>query len=374
MKLMFVCGGTAGHINPALAVASYIREHYPQAVIRFAGNPKGMEARLVPEAGFDFVPFRAMGLQRKLTPRNIALNIKSAALLLTARSRAKAVIEDFAPDVVAGTGGYVTAPVLLQAARMGIRTCTHEQNAFPGMTTKLLAPKANKVLLATAAAKKYLPEDREYIVTGNPVRGAILTTSRMAARKELGISDDTFCLLSFGGSLGAQRINEAIADVMAWHCSGGAECRVRHIHATGAYGVELLPRLLAERHTDPASANLDIREYISDMPRCLAAADLVICRAGASTISELQAAGRASILIPSPNVAENHQYHNAMALADEGGAVVIEEKDLGGELLIKKIDTLMKEPAALAEIAAAAKKTAITNANERICAEILSLL
>lgn len=373
MKLLFVCGGTAGHINPALAVASWIRDRRPDAVIRFAGDPTGMEARLVPEAGFEFAPFRAMGLQRRLTLHNIGYNLRSAALLLTAAPRARRVIRDFGPDVVAGTGGYVTAPVLLQAARMGVRTCTQEQNAFPGVTTKMLAGKVDTVMLATEAAEKYLPQDRAYIVTGNPVRGEIFSYDRARARRELGIPEGVFCLLSFGGSLGAQRVNEAVAAVMAWHCAGRAPQPVRHIHATGAYGVELLPRLLAGTHTDPKNKNLDIREYISDMPRCLAAADLVICRAGASTLSELQAAGRASILIPSPNVAENHQYHNAMALARQGAAVVLEEKDLTGERLIAEVAELMRDPKRLAGIAEAAKRGAVRDSAERIAREILSL-
>lgn len=374
MKILFACGGTAGHINPALSIAAAIRSRCPDAEIRFAGNPDGMEARLVPKAGFDFVPFRAMGIQRRLTPYNIYRNIKSVCLLATAEHRARKVIRAFSPDLVVGTGGYVSGPILLVAAKLGIPTGTHEQNAFPGVTTKLLSKQVDKVLLAVEKAKDYLPKEaaEKCVVTGNPVRPEVLTAGREEARRRCGVPEGKLCLLSFGGSLGAQRVNEAVAEVMAWHTKEG---RLHHIHATGQYGTELLPRLLAERkvpyENDP---NLDIREYIDDMPACLAAADLVICRAGAITLSELEAAGRASILIPSPNVAENHQYHNAMVLQNAGAALVLEEKDLTGEALVKLVKELTGDPARLRRLGENAKSLAAPHAVEQIAEELLALV
>ena len=175
MRILFACGGTAGHINPALSIAAEIRARAPGAVIRFAGNPGGMEARLVRDAGFDFVPFRAMGIQRRLTPGNIVRNVKSAGLLLTSEARAGRVIREFAPDLVVGTGGYVSGPVLMTACKLGIPTATHEQNAFPGVTTKMLARRVDKVLLAVEKARDYLPRGVPYVVTGNPVRPQVLT-------------------------------------------------------------------------------------------------------------------------------------------------------------------------------------------------------
>ncbi len=373
MKVLFACGGTAGHINPGLSIAAALGSRCPDIQIRFAGNPDGMEARLVPGAGFEFVPFRAMGIQRRLTPYNIYRNAKSVCLLLTAQARAKKVIRAFGPDLVVGTGGYVSGPILLTAAKMGIPTATHEQNAFPGVTTKLLAKQVDKVLLAVEKAKEYLPKEAagKCIVTGNPVRPEILTERREEARRKCGVPEGKLCILSFGGSLGAQRVNEAVADVMAWHIKEG---KLHHIHATGQYGVELLPRLLQDRKV-PYSDNpcLDIREYIDDMPACLAAADLVICRAGASTISELAAAGRASILIPSPNVAENHQYHNAMVLQNAGAAVVLQEKELTGEALVKLVKELTQDPARLRRLGENAKKIAAPRAVE-IAAQLLALV
>ena len=374
MKVLFACGGTAGHINPGLSIAAALGSRCPDIQIRFAGNPDGMEARLVPGAGFEFVPFRAMGIQRRLTPYNIYRNAKSVCLLLTAQARAKKVIRAFEPDLVVGTGGYVSGPILMTAAKMGIPTATHEQNAFPGVTTKLLAKQADKVLLAVEKAKEYLPKEAagKCIVTGNPVRPEILTERREEARRKCGVPEGKLCILSFGGSLGAQRVNEAVADVMAWHIKEG---KLHHIHATGQYGVELLPRLLQDRKV-PYSDNpcLDIREYIDDMPACLAAADLVICRAGASTLSELAAAGRASILIPSPNVAENHQYHNAMVLQNAGAAVVLQEKELTGEALVKLVKELTQDPARLRRLGENAKKIAAPRAVEEIADQLLALV
>lgn len=371
MKILFACGGTAGHINPALAVASVIRRDHPDAEILFVGNPDGMESRLVPKAGFAFAPYRSMGIQRQLSWFNIKYNCRSVMLLLTARRRAAKVLQSFSPDLVFGTGSYISAPILMEAARRGIRTVTHESNALPGVSNRMVALKVDRFLIAVPEAKENLPE-REYIVTGNPVRPEILSADRAAARKKLGIAEDQVCLLSFGGSLGAQTINKAVADLMAWHIPKG---KLHHIHATGRYGVELLPRLLKEKGTAfEHNPNLDIREYIHDMPDCLAAADLVIARAGAMTLAELEAVGRASVLIPSPNVAANHQYHNAMVLQNHDAAVVIEEKDLTGELLVKTVEELTADPARLQQLGKAAASLGCIDAAERIVREVYNLL
>lgn len=371
MKILFACGGTAGHINPALAVADTMRKRHPGVQIKFAGNPNGMEARLVPAAGYEFLPIEILGLQRKINWRNIKYNCRSLYLLARSTSRAKKIIRAFEPDVVVGTGGYVSGPILRTAHKMGIKTLTHEQNAFPGVTTRLLASTADKVLLAVEEAKDRLPKGRDYIVTGNPIREEILFADRAEARKALGVGDRV-CILSFGGSLGAARLNEAVADVMAWHSKGS---EVHHIHATGSYGVEDMPLLLQQKGVNyKNNPHIDIREYINDMPKCLAAADLVIGRAGAITLSELQAAGRASILIPSPNVAENHQYHNAMVLARKEAAVVIEESKLTGPLLVQTVKELVQDPDRLKTVGLNAQRMAIVDAAERICRQIELLL
>jgi len=369
MRILFACGGTAGHINPALAVAGHIMAERPDTVIEFAGNPDGMEARLVPKAGYAFAPIRVLGLQRRFTLRNIRNNVQAAWLLMGSGRRAAKIIRDFAPDVVFGTGGYVSGPVLRKAAQMGCRTIAMENNAYPGLTTKLLVKYVDEILLVVGECRKYLPEGKKYIVTGNPVRDDIFTADRRAAREFYGVGDRV-CIVSFGGSLGAQRLNEAVADLMAWHIKEGKD--FLHIHGSGTYyGPDAYREMLRERGVDASEhENIILREYIDDMPRCLAAADLVISRAGAITLTELEAAGRASVLIPSPNVAENHQYHNAMVLADHGAAVVIEEKDLTGEVLCRTVDELTRDPARLRELGGNARKLAVPDANDRICAEI----
>ncbi|MGN0627810.1 MAG: undecaprenyldiphospho-muramoylpentapeptide beta-N-acetylglucosaminyltransferase [Oscillospiraceae bacterium] len=373
MRILFACGGTAGHINPAIAVANYMKDKDPSVEILFAGNPNGMEARIVPGAGYNFEPIKVLGIQRHLNLRNIKNNVKALWYLAGSSARAKEIIEGFKPDVVVGTGGYVSGPVVRKAALMGYKTVAMESNALPGVTTKLLSKYVDKILLDVEESKKYLPEGKNYIVTGNPVRQEIFTENRKAAREFYNVGD-RICLLSFGGSLGAQRLNEAVADLMAWHL--GENRNFVHIHGSGSYyGPSYYFDMLKEKGIDAHEhENLIIREYINDMPRCLAAADLVICRCGAMTLSELKAAGRASVLIPSPNVAENHQYHNAMVLQSHGAAVVIEEKDLTGELLCKTVKELTENPEKLARLSANAKAMAIENANERIRNEIISLV
>ena len=371
MRVLFVCGGTGGHINPALAVAGYLKKQHPNAQILFAGSPLGMEAGLVPKAGFDFAPIKVKGFQRQLSWRNLKNNMMAVVYLTTSGYRSRQILREFRPDVVMGTGGYVSGPLVRQAAKMGIPTLTHEQNAFPGVTTKLLSKYVDRVMLAVPEAKKYLNPNARFVVTGNPVREAFFTADRNAVRKKMGL-EGKICVLSFGGSLGARRVNEAMAELIAHNQNNP---NIFHIHATGAYGTELFPQLLKEKGitNSKTNPNLDIREYIYDMPECFAAADLVIGRSGASTLSELEAAGKASILIPSPNVAENHQYHNAMTLVRKDAAVVIEEKDLTGKRLRDAFDRLFADPERLRRLGENAASLAINDANDRIYRQIIEL-
>ena len=372
MRILFTCGGTAGHINPALSVADALCRRCPDTEVLFAGNPHGMEARLVPKAGYPFAPIEVEGIQRRLTATNLRRNAHALWLLAKSGRRAARILREFSPDVVMGTGGYASGPIVRKAHQMGIRTLTHEQNAFPGVTTKLLLRHADRVLIAMEGARARLHTDDpdKIILTGNPVREAVLTADRGAARRALGIGD-RICIVSFGGSLGAQRVNEAIAGVMAWH---RGEKGIHHIHATGSYDYDdFLAALSGSGVLLDGNAHLDVREYIDNMPTCLAAADLVICRAGAITLSELECAGRASILIPSPNVAENHQYHNAMELVRGKAAAILEEKDLTAESLIARIRLMIADPEGLAALGRNAAAMAVRDANDRIIREILRL-
>lgn len=371
MHILFACGGTGGHINPALAVAGYIREQHPDARISFIGNRKGMEATLVPKAGYDFYPIDVAGFQRKISFVNIGRNADAFVKMFKSSFQSSKLLKKLAPDVVVGMGGYVSGPVLRKAHQLGIKTATHEQNAFPGITTKMLLKYVDTVMLAMPDARLRLPQDREYVITGNPVRGEILRADRASARAHFGM-DDRIMILSFGGSLGAKRINEAVASLIADHAGSG---KFYHYHATGKFGIEWMPDLLKEKGVDLSKCpEIRMTEYIDDMDLCMAAADLVICRAGAITLSELETMGRASVLVPSPNVAENHQYHNAMTLVNRKAAAVIEEKDLTDEKLIDVVNELTKRKDILDSMGKKASEMAITDASKRIYDEIIKLL
>ncbi len=370
MHILFAAGGTAGHINPAIAVAGVVRAKHPDAKISFIGNKTGMEAKLVVNAGFDFYPVSVAGFQRKINLVNIKRNAEALVKMFTSTVQAGKLLKELKPDVVVGTGGYVSGPVLRKAAKLGIKTATHEQNAFPGITTKALCKLVDEVMVAMPQAIDRLPKDRKYIVTGNPVRQSVIDTKREEARAKLGL-DNRPMILSFGGSLGARIINESVAEILAWHGNSGD---YYHYHAIGKFGMDFMPDLIRSKGVEYEKLNhLRITEYINDMDLCMAAADLVIARSGAITLSELQVQGKASVLIPSPNVAENHQYYNAKALEDIGAAIVIEEKDLTGEKITEVVKDLLSDPAKLSKMGNFAKTNAIFDANERIYEVIMGL-
>ena len=369
-KILFAAGGTGGHINPALAVAGYIRENYPDAQILFAGTPNKMEAKLVPAAGFDFTTIEISGFQRDFSVQGIKDNISTVFKLIKSLPRAKAIIKEFQPDVVIGFGGYVSGPVVRAAAKMGVPTAVHEQNAFPGVTNKLLAKQVDKVMVTTKAAEEYFNAKNPVTVTGLPVRGEMLRADREISRAELGIRDDMPLILSMGGSLGALAINKAVKELIL---SRYESKKCAFLHATGSNGVAMLEDLNSKIDMDK-NPHVMLREYINDMDRCMAAADLVICRAGASTLSELQVMGKASILVPYPYPSENHQYFNAKDLADNNAAIIIEEKDLSGEKLISVVDLLVSNMDKVKEFGDNAKKMAVTDASARITNCLLEIV
>ena len=366
MKIVFAGGGTAGHINPALAVADFIRQHHPDAEILYIGTAKKLEAKLVPEKGYEFYAIDVAGFQRKLTPKNIGRNIAAVKKAITSSAECKKLFMKFQPDFVVGTGGYVSGPVLRQAQKLGFKTAIHEQNAFPGVTTKMLAAKADRVMLAMPEAEKYLKCKRPPVVTGNPVRSELLQITREEARQKLGF-DERPVILSFGGSLGARRINEAVTELIRWH---NPTNKFYHIHAAGSAGYETMKTALSDLTLSPM---IDVREYIRDMDVCMAAADLIICRAGAITLSELCCCAKPSILIPSPYVAENHQFHNAMTLKNAGAAQILEEKDLSGQSLIEQVSVMIENKGLLQKMAEKAKQHAIDDANRRIYEVLMQL-
>lgn len=371
MRILLAGGGTAGHINPAIAIAQTVKEHNKGAEVLFVGNEGGLEQKLVPDAGFAIKSVSVRGFKRSLSPKAIAQNIGTAFKALSASAAAKKIIKEFAPDICVGTGGYVSGPVIRAAQKLGIPTAVHEQNAFPGVTNKMLSKDAKCIMLAMDAARKHFDKNCKFSLTGNPVRSQILSTpSKQEARKALGV-DDRPLVLSFGGSMGARKINENMAPLIA---RSGNDGKYNHIHGYGKYGL-WMPDLIREKGADPDEcSNLDVREYISNMDLCMAAADLVVCRCGAITLTEIQIMGKPSVLIPSPTVAENHQFHNAMALVNECAASVIEEKDLTSDRLTEEIDRILQSDKLLSEYADNARKMAITDANERIYKVIEEIL
>lgn len=360
-RILFATGGTGGHINPALAVAGYIRENYPKAEILFVGTADRMEAQLVPNAGYDFKTIEIQGFSRELNFDGVKHNLKTVELLMKSEGQAKKIIRDFKPDVVIGFGGYVSGPVLSVAARMGIPTAVHEQNAFPGVTNKSLAKKVDVVMLTAPEAEKLLKPKNPCVVTGLPIRGEIISANREFARAEMKL-DSRSLILSMGGSLGAKAINEAVKYLILNRYEK-KDCY--YLHATGKAGAAMIDEI--GRDVDlKANPQIMLREYINDMERCLAAADLVICRAGASSLSEIQALGKPSILIPYPYAAENHQYYNAKTMSDRDAAILIEEKDFTGERLLSEVEKLLASPERLKEMGENAKKMAILDASQRI--------
>ncbi|MBO5211287.1 MAG: undecaprenyldiphospho-muramoylpentapeptide beta-N-acetylglucosaminyltransferase [Clostridia bacterium] len=366
MKILFAGGGTAGHINPALAIADYIKLNHPDAEIYYIGTPDKLEAKLVPEKGYAFYPVKVSGFSRKLNIKGIAHNINAAKLAVTSNVKAKKLLKEIKPDLVVGTGGYVSGPVLKAAQQLKIKTAIHEQNAFPGVTTKMLAPKADRVMLAMPEAEKYLKLNKKPIITGNPIRRELLTMDKATARKILKL-DNRPLILSFGGSLGAKHLNESVCELIKWH---NPTENYYHIHATGKLGYS---DMLKNLEDVKLHSGIEIREYITDMDVCMAAADLVISRAGAITLGEIQACGKAAVLIPSPFVAENHQYHNGMTLKNAGAAELIEEKDLTKEKIINTVKELLADKEKITLMEKASRENAIIDANERIYAVLMDL-
>ena len=281
-------------------------------------------------------------------------------------SRSKQIINDFKPNIVIGTGGYVSGPVVRKAAQLGIKTAIHEANAFAGVTTKLLSKNVDKIMLTVEDTKNLDPSVKDKAeVTGLPVRKAFERISKSDARHKLGFADNEIVILSAGGSLGSRVLNENVARLLKWYQESGV--KVNHIHSFGTYKgySNYISELEADGIKVKNNRRLIIKEYI-DMPLCMAAADLVITRCGASTLTELESVGRGAILIPSPSVAENHQYYNGMVLQKAGAGYVFEEKDLTENTITDKVKELIEEPSKLERLSENAARLFIPDTADRI--------
>lgn len=365
MNVIFTCGGTGGHINPAIAVANVIRERHPESNILFIGAKGHMEEQLVPKAGFELKCLNVSGMSRGKNWSAIKKNVQTVANTIKAVNECKKIIRQFRPDVILGTGGYACYPALMAGTKLGIPTCIHESNAIPGLTTKMLANRVDKVLIAFAeSAKQYKNMDRLETV-GMPVRREFVFNDRQAARRELGIQDEPLVVSAFG-SLGAKAMNETVAELFKLEKDAGFP--FRHIHATGKFGWEWMPEKVASYGVSLAeSPSIDMREYIYNMPTLMAAADVFISRAGASSCNELAATGTPCILIPSPNVAANHQEKNARVLADKGGAVLVLEKECTADRLYAEVMGLLQAPERMESMATALRSLVVLDSADRIC-------
>ncbi|MEA5050345.1 MAG: undecaprenyldiphospho-muramoylpentapeptide beta-N-acetylglucosaminyltransferase [Oscillospiraceae bacterium] len=357
MKAVIAAGGTAGHINPALAIAGAIMDNEKGSEVVFFGREDGMEKKLVEQAGYRMIPLETHGFVRSFKPKDLLENANSVRCALKAERICGEFFREFQPDVVIGCGGYNSGPVVEKAAKMGIPTAIQEQNSFPGVTTKLLSRRADRIFAANAEAVERIGYPEKSVVSGNPVRAEFYTANRELLRRRWGIGDRT-CILSFGGSLGARTINELSARLMQLNRD---DPDIFHIHATGQYAVESFPQMLAAGGVDPKSPRIRVEEFITDMPQCYAAADLIISRAGAITVSEIIAAGRASVLIPSPNVTENHQYYNALTLKNIGAALLFEEKDIDIDAVAREVARLAADRQRLRMMGVNARSLAVPN-------------
>ena len=365
MNLIFTCGGTAGHINPALAVANLMRERDPDGRILFIGASGHMEEKLVPQAGYELRSLPGSGLSRKLNPAGIKQNLHAVKCVLDAVKECKRIFREFQPDVIIGTGGYASFPALYAGSSMHIPVCVHESNAVPGVTTKLASRLADRVLVCFEESRAMYPDPSKVEVVGMPVRREFLYGDRAAARRELGIGDEPVVLSAFG-SLGAKVMNQTMAELFRLEKQDGFP--FRHIHATGSFGWEWMPGLVKEKGIDlSATDRIQMVEYFYNMPTLMAAADVIISRAGASTCNEIGAAGLPCILIPSPNVTNNHQEKNARLLEARGGAVVMVEKDTSPEKVYAAINALLADPERRVEMGKNLRSMVTMDSAERIC-------
>ncbi len=359
MRILLTGGGTAGHINPAIAIAEIVKQNSPRAEIAFVGTPHGMENDLIPRAGFPLYHIDVAGFSRSLSYKNLR------ALWLAAVSphHAEKILTDFKPDLVIGTGGYVCWPTLRAAAKKGIPTAIHESNAIPGMTVRRLAPFMDAIWLNFEASTAHLPKgcvSPRHI--GNPMRRDFISITREAARAQLHLSQNDIFLLSFGGSLGAEALNRSMIDFMKKEAPQLPELVC--LHACGSKHYMDCRSVFTD--TDRAK----IAPYIQKMAIYMSAADIIVCRAGAMTISELALCGKCAILVPSPYVTDNHQYKNAATLAGAGAAMLLEERDLPYNKLQKMTKMLIFDSKKRSALEKEIKKYAKPNANQAIWQEI----
>lgn len=372
MKFMFACGGTAGHIYPAISVADKLKTIFPDAEFLFIGVDDGMEKELVPREGYPIETLLVSSVRRSLKPKALAYTARSIYRTGRAEMKMRRRIREFKPDAVIGTGGYVCYPVIKAASKLGVATLIHESNVLPGLTTRMLEPYCSKIMVGFEESRSHYKRPENVAVTGTPVRAGFSTCSPEEARGKLGYPADKPVVLSFWGSLGAAKMNEYTAEIIAKNEQEGA---FTHVHATGGgdEGLRRVEALLRDKGVGELKHTV-LLPFLYDMPLQMAAADLVMCRSGASTLAELTYTGKPSIQIPSANVTNNHQEFNARALEKCGAALVITEKECSAERMYKDIMKVISSRERLGAMSRAMLGAAKPDALDNICSEILSLL
>lgn len=362
-RIIISGGGTGGHIFPALSIADTIRSKHPEAKILFVGADNRMEMQRVPDAGYDIIGLPIAGFDRK----NLLKNLKVLWLIFKSQRMAKKIIKEFAPQVAVGVGGYASGPTLKMAASMKIPTLIQEQNSYAGVTNKILSKKAKMICVAYDGMERFFPHEKIKL-TGNPVRKSLLDmrANRKDAMSSMGLDENRKCILIVGGSLGARSINEG---VMANIELIRENKDIQFVWQTGKlYFEEMKKRAVAAGKPD----NLIITDFVSNMANALSAANLVVSRAGAGSISEFALIGKAVILVPSPNVSEDHQTKNAMALVEKDAAIYVADAKVKEELIAKAIETV-NDDARIATLETNIEKLGKPNAAEDIANEVIML-
>ena len=364
MRVLMTGGGTAGHVNPALAIAATIREKHPDAEIAFVASaqPRDKATDLVPRAGY---PLHTVHIRGLLRPYWKPANLRLPFLMIKSRREAAALIREFKPDLIVGTGGYACWPLCSMGKKMGIPTALHESNAIPGKAVEQLKSGVDLIMVNFEDTIRRLDEKGKHspvVRVGNPMMAGFASVSREEARRALGLSSSDVYVLSFGGSLGAEYVNDAVvklADTLV------SQPSVTLLHAAGQRDYA---RIRADWDKTAAGGcdRMTLVDYIYDMPIQMAAADLVISRAGAMSISELALTGKPTVFVPSPYVAENHQYKNAMALVEQGAALCVEERTLTDGALTRAVLALLNDPAKRRNMGEKIRAFACADANQRI--------
>lgn len=368
MRVLMTGGGTGGHINPAVAIAHTIKKNHPDAEIAFVGTKRGKEKELVPKEGYPLYFVDVQGIRRSLSLQNI----KALYLAWASPRRAKKLLQKYRPDFVVGTGGYACWPVMKAATQLGIPSAVHESNALPGLAIRKLQDDVDRIFINFEQTEQQIKEKNrgKIMRVGNPLREGFGGLSYDAARKKIGLREGEQMVLSFGGSLGAERINHAVLELMRDFAPRHPEVRI--IHACGTVKYEDVNATFCQMGLDRLP-NVTLTPYIYDMPTQMAAADVVICRAGAMTVSELALMKKPCVMIPSPNVVDNHQYKNAKALADRNAAVLLEEKDMTDGKLAEEVSALLADTAKRRCMAENIATFAIADANKQIYDELMRL-